>query len=486
MKIHQYERHVLTPDAAASMVASGCDCGDGTPTVFAVADPDAPLSTITWSGVIGVEGELTGDGRYIEPNALRWEDLPIPFRYAPVDEGGHFGAQAVGRILTIERRENGDLWATGDFDDSPIGREAARVVGNGVTRGVSMDLDSVSFEIRIAKEYLEEINDDLAEDPPQMEPVESGTDDEGRVTVVAISADDEVMATTDGRVRAATLVQIPAFSRASINLDSETPAEEGEDSEESDQDEEESLVAGSAPMEPPAEWFADPVLTGPTPLTVTPDGRVYGHLAVWGTCHTAYSGQCVEPPHSPSGYAYFHTGAVLTRDGGEVPVGRVTLDTIHANRSLRPAETLAHYENTGRAVADVRAGDDVYGIWVSGALRPGLSDTRTRELRSSPLSGDWRRIGTGLELVAALAVNSPGFPVIRRPQGLVASGVMQSLVASGMLDPVPEAEVLSFDIDDMADRVVERLAQRDRAAAAALIAEQTRPARAATLARRVR
>lgn len=461
-KFHQYERTILTPDAAASLVASGCDCGDGIPDFaeFRLMNADAPPSGVLWSGVIGVEGELTGDGRLIEFNALRWENLPIPIRYAPVDHGGHDGAQVVGRILTIERRPNGsvmEIYATGDFDaSSEVGCEAARHVGEKLTTGVSMDLDSVSFEIRIAKELLEEINEDLAEDPPQMEPVESGEDEEGRVTVMEYDTDDEIMATTDARIRAATIVSIPAFSTANLQLDSEIPVWSPGELETP------ALVAGGFPVDPPAAWFSDPKLDGPTPLTITKEGRVFGHLAVWGTCHTAYSGQCVEPPHSPSGYAHFRTGAVLTAEGSEIAVGPITLDTMHAGRNLSAKDTMAHYEHTGRGAADVAAGEDDYGIWVAGALRPGMSPDRVRTLRASPLSGDWRRIGGALELVAALAVNSPGFPV-PRPQGLVASGgVMVSLVASGMLAPEDTTDNLGLSEDDL--KYLKKLAARERRA----------------------
>jgi hypothetical protein len=79
------------------------------------------------------------------------------------------------------------------------------------------------------------------------------------------------------------------------------------------------------------------------------------------------------------------------------------------------------------------------------------------------LSGDWRRIGGNLELVAALAVNVPGFPV-PRPRGLVASGSMQSLVAAGMLPPrkvkrpgTPGA----LSLDDL--RYLKKLAAREKA-----------------------
>jgi hypothetical protein len=77
-------------------------------------------------------------------------------------------------------------------------------------------------------------------------------------------------------------------------------------------------------------------------------------------------------------------------DGSRVPVGQVTLGTGHAP-IYASAQAAAHYDNTGTAVADVRAGSDVYGIWVAGALRPGVTDTQVRALRGAALSGDWRR-----------------------------------------------------------------------------------------------
>jgi hypothetical protein len=477
LHLHTYATTVRTADETATLVAGGCGC-DTPATTQDFAVETGPLGQVTWSGVIGTEGELTGDGRLIEANALRWENLPVSLRYAPGDFGGHGGAQKVGRIMTVERRDNGDLFSTGDIDmASPLGPEAARIMQDGY--GVSMDLDDVSFEIRVAKELLgmgEEVALEEAAPPDLPE------DEEGRVTVMEIASDDEVMVTTGGRVRGATLVDIPAFIRASVKLDK---ALEAVDAVAASAVRPPVLVAGAAPMEPPLDWFKDPGLQEPTPLTITPDGRVFGHLAVWGTCHTAYTGQCVEPPHSPSDYAYFRTGAVLTAEGSEVPVGRITLDTMHAGRTLSATDTLAHYEHTGKGAADVAAGEDVFGIWLAGSLRPGLNADKVRTLRASPISGDWRRIGGQLELVAALAVNSPGFPV-PRPQGLVASGAMQSLVASGMLQPaVLDDTALGLSAEDL--RYLKTLAGRERSrvqSEAEGLAARVRRQRAATLARR--
>ena len=197
-----------------------------------------------------------------------------------------------------------------------------------------------------------------------------------------------------------------------------------------------SLIAGAAPANPPAEWFTDPKLAVPTGVTVTPEGRIYGHVASWGICHIAHTNQCVTAPHSVAGYAYFHTGEVLTREGTRVATGRITLDTTHAGPQLNALSAAQHYEHTGAAVADVVAGEDQWGIWFSGAIRPTATEEQVRTLRASPLSGDWRRIDSGLEMIAALSVNVPGFP-IPRTRGLVASGALQSLVASGMVAPTP-------------------------------------------------
>lgn len=196
------------------------------------------------------------------------------------------------------------------------------------------------------------------------------------------------------------------------------------------------VAAAAAPR--PAGWFTDPHLSGPTPLQVDGD-RVFGHLAVWGTCHTGLGlsvgdgDTCVVAPSSASGYAYFHTGEVIT-DAGPVAVGHITLGTGHAPLSATALPAASHYDNTGAAVADVVAGEDEHGIWLAGAIRPGVDDETVAVLRAAALSGDWRRIGTGRELVAALAVNVPGFPIPRTAVGL-AAGQAVSLVAAGVMEP---------------------------------------------------
>ena len=400
----------------------------------------APEETSTsdgrWEGVIAREGEMTGDGRLIEAGALRWDDLPIPLRVAFKDVGGHDGAEVCGRIETVERRDGGDIYATGTFDlGSAVGTEAFRQVSEQMSNGVSIDTDDVAF--RVMEREDANAPGARSDDTP---------DEGGRVRVMQAAPDDAIMVIESARLRAATLVAVPAFATARVYAAGQAPStsethelDENVDSEEkmarsadADPLSRDSLTAAAIPTAPPEAWFKDPQLTGPTALVVEDDGRVYGHIAAWGTCHIGQVGKCVEPPASPSNYAYFRTGALRTAEGTSVAVGHLTMGTGHAGPHDSANAAAEHYDNTGAVFADVAAGEDAYGIWVAGSLRPGITAEQVRVARSAPISGDWRTIRGSLELVGALAVNVPGFPV-PRPQGLLASGEVRSLQASGVV-----------------------------------------------------
>jgi hypothetical protein len=187
------------------------------------------------------------------------------------------------------------------------------------------------------------------------------------------------------------------------------------------------MIAGAIPVNPPTEWFNDPKLKTATPLTVDNDGRVFGHIAAWHVDHIGMS-MGTKPPRSRSKYAYFHTGVVRTDDGTDVPVGQLTLAGGHASLEASASEAVRHYDDTASAIADVHAGEDAYGIWVAGSVRPGSTPEQIRALRASAPSGDWRPIKNSLELVAVCQVNVPGFPIAR---ARVASGSVMALVAAG-------------------------------------------------------
>lgn len=207
-----------------------------------------------------------------------------------------------------------------------------------------------------------------------------------------------------------------------------------------------SLVASVAATAP-ADWFRDPEFTAKSPINIEDNGRISGHLAYWDTCHMQFDNTCIMAPHSQNAYGFFLTGEVMTTEG-PIATGPLTIAGGHAasHLGLRPA--IAHYDDTTSAVADVVVGEDKFGIWIAGWVRPWASEKQVYELRASALSGDWRRVpGTRpaqMELIAALGVNAPGFPA---PRVGIENGVQVSLVASA---PAPTGQDTSSD-----DAVVE-------------------------------
>lgn len=214
------------------------------------------------------------------------------------------------------------------------------------------------------------------------------------------------------------------------------------------------LLASVAPLAPPAVWFADPKLKAPTPLTIDDDGHVFGHLAQWKVCHVGVGNKCVMAPKTRTNYQLFRVGTVRTDDGSTVPIGKITLGTGHASDRWGIMPSREHYDNTGWAAAVVNVGEDRFGIWVSGSLTTTMTPERIAELRASSLSGDWREVNYNLELIAALAVNSPGFPIYREQGGhafsLMAVGVIgqEEEGSMGVEDEEVPTEFSAEETDD--------------------------------------
>jgi hypothetical protein len=402
--------------------------------------------------VMALEGVDTGDGRRINAQALTWRELPQPLMAITKTTMGHDDAELVGRIETIERVDASQitdpktgepygegvyaLVGEGTFTDLANATEVASLIGDGFLRGVSVDIGDVVSELQS---------------------VDGGELDDDDFLDLLFGGGDFVEVLIEGRVMGCTVCPFPAFEGAYIELADGTatdpavedtapslaasarpakriavrirdvrgarhcaPCQEGKP-----------LTASAGPMYPPKTWFIDPQLDGPTPMTITDDGRIFGHLAAWGDCHTGFAGHCVVPPHSKMDYGMFMTGEILTRDGELMPIGNITMDTGHAGGDLSAAAAMAHYDDTGTVIADVAVGEDQYGIWYSGAMRPDVDELRIRKLRASGLSGDWRQQRGNLELIAALAVNVQGYP---RPRSRVASGAPVSLVAAGGME----------------------------------------------------
>jgi len=424
--------------SAASDPSQGADGGD-------VPPPSASVQGPAFTIPVGVvEGIPTSDGRMIQPQALTSRIAPLPLMWLnETSPYGHEGAFLAGRIDVIERDPaNPTSWrASGNFLATEQGLSAADELDQMGAFGVSADIGDVASEIVVSDPSGNEIG---ALDIGVGEVLETLTRGEimgfTGCPMPAFPGCYIVLGDGSGEVPAiAQQTPDQSASVESIHVLSTTecePCRSGENSGEP-------LVASGAPESPPAAWFSTPEAEELIPLTVDADGRVYGHLAPWNACHIGLAG-CVVAPHSATGYAYFHTGAVVTAEGTEIAVGNLTVGTGHAPQTgagATAAAAAAHYDHTGTAVADVRAVDGVHGIWLSGALRPWATPDQIRTLRAAPPSGDWRRIAGRMELVAALGVNTPGFPV-PRPTAVTASGRVESLVAAGAPEMVALAAVV--------------------------------------------
>lgn len=462
------------------VVADGEELADG-----AVTDIVSPYD---WEGVLIVEGIPSGDGRMIAENGLTWRELPIPLMLQTVNASGHDGAVIAGSIHEIERQGQ-NIVGRGFFDSGTAGQEARRLLSEGTMRGVSADIDSVmvSYETPLGEEAG--IEDVLFGTGEALEVLTAGrimgatltpfpAFQEAFVTVLMpeMTADDEVLVASGAEVLGA-VWRVPSRIGMWVAGAGDAAAEL------------EVLVASAGqsvevPVNPPREWFVPGVMTEPVPFTVHADGRCYGLVAQWGTCHIGFTDRCQQVPRTGSAYRHFRNKTVLTAEGDLIATGPVFMDTVHPNLRLVASDAQAFYADTGCAVADVALYENEHGIVAAGALRPGLTPEQVRRFRGSDVSPDWRSIGGRLEVVGLLSVNVSGFIV----EGLVASGAssaprgawdsvsgeVTALVAAGMVRRAEsETERVRFEVEALRAEVAElrealRPMRAERAAASLL------------------
>lgn len=122
-------------------------------TVSAVDTTEEAIGA-SWAGPMVFEGVETGDGRRIEPGALKWRAMPLTLmgQKTTPEWGGHAEAAVSGRIDSLTRSkgsaEKGDpIDGTGVFDTGDWGSEIERMVRDGMLKGVSVDLAVNDAEI---------------------------------------------------------------------------------------------------------------------------------------------------------------------------------------------------------------------------------------------------------------------------------------------------------------------------------------------------
>lgn len=376
--------------------------------VFTVRTPATPVTAAggAYTVLLAPVNVPSDDGRVIV-DTLGWREPPLPFM-ASDSEMGHGDARHVGALSDFTEQDiEGDRWVTAtvtyDDDDDAAEYERLATDPDQAYNGVSIHMGRADFFPVVFRDGTwQRISFDEIEEA--LEDAESEEEVEAFFQTIMMGA-------FDAEIAAATQVAIPAFPGSRILVAATNPVQNMS-----------AFLAAADGVDlnrPPAEWFTDPQLDGPTPMTVTDDGRIFGHLALWDTCHTGYRDTCVKPPRDAD-YTAFLQCTVTAADGTTIPTGPIVVDEGHAPTGWTMSRTLRHYSQTGLTAGYVAIGHDQHGIWVHGAASPRATGEMVETMRRHPLSGDWRDDGGRYRLVAAVSVNNPGFPI--RNQALIAAG----------------------------------------------------------------
>ena len=450
------------------------------------AMPATMRNTVPWSGVLVVEGSPTGDGRQFAAGALTWPQLgdtasleiPLGWMY----ERSHGGMSTdkvvnVGRIDTITRSGN-ELHGTGVLNlDTEWGRKAAQQMGTradpGFLAGVSIDADDPTDPRGLDIEYVFPdscaLEDEPIDDAGTLLDDNDGPEDATAVDMACMVPELEIY--HSGRIRAATLVDIPAYVEARLYLDQPVPEGTQVDADVVDMP----VVASSFTMEipdlPPAAWFDEPRDEPEIgAITVTDDGRIFGYLAPKHVAHRGIRDKRVTVPMGNVDYGIWMNRVTLADDGKggftRVATGPITMDCGHATASPRVvgAARREHYDNSCSIVATVRVGENSRGVWISGAVLPDVTPDQVRRMMACQLSGDWgphREKPGKRELAGALLVPVPGFPKRSNAFMSMKAGELDRVTVPLRFGRVVPSETMSFGADAAAERIAASIG-RDR------------------------
>lgn len=445
--------------------------------------PALMRNTVPWSGVLVVEGTPTGDGRQFAAGSLTWPalgetsslEIPLGWMY----ERAHGGMSTdkvvnVGRIDTITRSGN-ELLGTGVLNlDTEWGRRAAEQMGTredpGFLAGVSIDADDPDDPRGLNVEYVFPDSCAISEGSPGDDlPGETESPDP-EMALECMMPEMEIY--HSGRIRAATLVDIPAYVEARLYLDRPVPEGTPIDADAVAMP----LVASSFTMEipdlPPVEWFDEPIDEPEIgAITVTDEGRFFGYLAPKNVAHRGIRDKRVTVPMGNVDYGVWMNRVTIADDGRggftRIATGPITMDCGHASASPRVvgAARREHYDNSCSIVATVRVGENSRGVWIAGAVLPDITPDQIRRMMACQLSGDWgphREKPGKRELAGALLVPVPGFPKRSNAFMSMKAGQLDRVTVPLRFGwTVERAQATPFNVDAAAERIAASIG-RDR------------------------
>ena len=364
-------------------------------------------------------GVRTHDGRLIDAETFTTLDLPRSIKLKVRDAAGHDNAEVAGRLDEVTVHDDGKVSGWGWALNDKLGHRAAFLVKTQALRGNSVDLSVAQKDMKVR--YVEEGDRFWMEMDFQNAPLKA-------TTLLTEPAFDNASAVIpDGW-------DVEGYDTADTIVASILAAAP-EDHEPAAAEKPEHAFSFSVLSERPKidhDLFLNPELRELTPVYVDENDRVFGHLFGWRTEHQSLPG--VYPPRSATNYAYFANGSVLTTEG-RVATGRLVIGGDHAPEELGWREALNVYADTTTCWADVAIGEDDFGAWVSGIVRPGTSNEIVHAARASGQSGHWSRIGGNMELIISLAVNAEGFPKHRARTFGHDEDYMLTMAGAGFIPP---------------------------------------------------
>lgn len=328
----------------------------------------------------------TGDGRGVRKGALSWEaegqSVPIIWDR---EDGDHTG-MTLGVVDEWMADNSGlyvqsaRLFGTDDPEAAAaVARVAELIAENALGWSVMMDDEEVEIELK---------EPDYTEGP------------DGTVKI-QYKVSDQMAWTIKARIRHLAIVDTPAWpgSRPALG-----PME--------------ALAAAARVATYPAEHFARFESREIVPFQVTPDGRVFGHMAGDGCFRNGDTTQCKKyTADADPKLRNFHVGTATLDNGEVIRVGSLTCASLHADTGLSLDGQRAYHENTSTVWARVVAWEDSQGrLCASGSIVPGLDELTLSKVAGAPISVEkWPVPGySGLTLCGAHAVVSPAWPTITK------------------------------------------------------------------------
>lgn len=374
--------------------------------VAAVPEPGQATAPIR---LYFAEGERTPDGRCIDPNAINFDRPPpysIRLQTRQPESGGHAGAEVCGVINRIAR-DGLTIVADGLLDLSlEAGISAYNLITNRTMQTWSPDLGDAVID---TEENYDDEDANLMSDQAQVHHfVKASFLGATLVAMPALASAVVELLNDDGSVL------IPAPQRTGpteepVGVTHEpnifkyiTDRTDHEISE---------IAACAGPTAPPPEFFEDPNLPELQRfVTITADGRVFGHISAWDECHIGILGRCVTIAEIDRDLSYGAPGYVVCADGSQVLGTRpLPIKGGHATKGLPYMMAMSHYDDPASGIADYLCGWDDHGMWFSGALRPDVTEEQLRILRASGVSLDARERDGALRYLGMCSVNTPAF-----------------------------------------------------------------------------